>query len=151
MSPPWGGAREVRGQFACGRRPHRELGRDYLDHAGMHPAPMFGGAIGCSNHRFHALPAYTALLVTLHPHRATNQYRTRLIKSSRLWGLAAALKHHLYVQFPIQVLTELNVAWLQWSYENWYFQVDKPLRQINSFIVVVVVAFRNHVVLAINY
>ena len=25
---------------------------------------------------------------------------------------------------PIQVLTELNVAWLQWLYENWYFQVD---------------------------
>ena len=31
-------------------------------------------------------------------------------------------------QFPIQVLTKLNVVWLQWSYENWYFQVDKPLR-----------------------
>ena len=31
-------------------------------------------------------------------------------------------------QSPIQVLTELNVAWLQWSYKNWYFQVDKPLR-----------------------
>ena len=29
---------------------------------------------------------------------------------------------------PIQVLTELNVTWLQWSYESWYFQVDKPLR-----------------------
>ena len=27
---------------------------------------------------------------------------------------------------PIQVLTELNVTWLQCSYENWYFQVDKP-------------------------
>ena len=27
-------------------------------------------------------------------------------------------------QSPIQVLTELNFAWLQWSYENWYFQVD---------------------------
>ena len=28
---------------------------------------------------------------------------------------------------PIQVLTKLNVAWLHWSYESWYFQVDKPL------------------------
>ena len=25
---------------------------------------------------------------------------------------------------PIQVLTKLNVAWLQWSDENWYFQRD---------------------------
>ena len=24
----------------------------------------------------------------------------------------------------IQVRTELNITWLQWSYENWYFQVD---------------------------
>ena len=23
-----------------------------------------------------------------------------------------------------QVLTDLNFAWLQWSYKNWYFQVD---------------------------
>ena len=23
---------------------------------------------------------------------------------------------------------QLNVAWLQWSYENWYFQVDTSLR-----------------------
>ena len=29
-------------------------------------------------------------------------------------------------QYPIQVLTKLNVAWLQWSNEKWYFQVDKP-------------------------
>ena len=33
-------------------------------------------------------------------------------------------------QSPIQVLTELNVTWIQWSYENWYFQVDKPLPPI---------------------
>ena len=31
-------------------------------------------------------------------------------------------------QSPIQVLTRLDIAWLKWSYENWYFQVDKPLR-----------------------
>ena len=31
-------------------------------------------------------------------------------------------------QSPIQVLAEINVAWLQWSCENWYFQVDKTLR-----------------------
>ena len=35
-------------------------------------------------------------------------------------------------QSPIQVLTELNVAWLQWSYENWYFQVDKLLRPFKN-------------------
>ena len=34
-----GGAREVWGWIDCGHRPHRELGRDYLDHAPMHPAP----------------------------------------------------------------------------------------------------------------
>ena len=36
---------------------------------------------------------------------------------------------------PIQVVNELNIAWLQWSYENWYFQVDKPLRPAALFIV----------------
>ena len=30
-------------------------------------------------------------------------------------------------QSPTQVLTEVNVARLQWSHENWYFQVDKLL------------------------
>ena len=33
---------------------------------------------------------------------------------SQLKGLAATLKQ----ESPIQVLTELNIAWLQWSYEN---------------------------------
>ena len=31
---------------------------------------------GCFDHRFRALPAYTAQLLTLHQHRANNQYRT---------------------------------------------------------------------------
>ena len=35
--------------------------------------------------------------------------------------LVAALRKNLE-QFPIQVLTDLDVAWLQWSYENWDFQ-----------------------------
>ena len=32
-------------------------------------------------------------------------------------------------QSPIQLLTKLNIAGLQWSYENWYIKkkVDKPL------------------------
>ena len=34
-----------------------------------------GGAKGFSDHRFHAAPAYTAQLLTLHQHRANNQYR----------------------------------------------------------------------------
>ena len=34
-----------------------------------------GGTKGCSDHRFHASPAYTAQLLTLHQHRANNQYR----------------------------------------------------------------------------
>ena len=29
----------------------------------------------------------------------------------------------------MQVLIKLNVAWLQWSYENRYFQIDKPIAQ----------------------
>ena len=29
-----------------------------------------------------------------------------------------------------EVLTEPNVAWLQWSYENWYFHIDKALRHL---------------------
>ena len=32
-------------------------------------------------------------------------------------------------QSPIHVLAKLNIAWLQWSYENWYFRDDKLLRQ----------------------
>ena len=36
-------------------------------------------------------------------------------------------------QSPIQVLTALNVAWLQWLYENWYFQVDKLINRYTSF------------------
>ena len=34
-----------------------------------------GGAKGFSDHRFRAPPAYTAQLLTLHQHRANNQYR----------------------------------------------------------------------------
>ena len=34
-----------------------------------------GGAKGCSDHRFRALPDYTVQLITLHQHRANNQYR----------------------------------------------------------------------------
>ena len=51
----------------------------------------------------------------------------RLIKSSQLLRVNNSTQA-TFEQFPIQVLIELNVAWLQWSYENWYFQVDKPLR-----------------------
>ena len=35
-----------------------------------------GGAKGCSDHKFHARPTYTAQLLTLHQHIANNQYRT---------------------------------------------------------------------------
>ena len=34
------------------------------------------GVKGCLGHRFRAPPAYTARLLTLHQHRANNQYRT---------------------------------------------------------------------------
>ena len=43
---------EVRGRIACGHCTHRELGRDYLDHA-LHPAPTiytyhsYIGALRC--------------------------------------------------------------------------------------------------------
>ena len=77
-----------------------------------------GVAKGCSDHRFCAPPDYTAQLLALHQHRANDQYRVSSTTQAPL------------EQSPIQVLTELNVAWLQWLYENWYFQVDKPLRQI---------------------
>ena len=38
--------------------------------------PPAGGAKGCSDHRFCAPPAYTAQLLTLNQHRASNQHRT---------------------------------------------------------------------------
>ena len=28
-------------------------------------------------------------------------------------------------------ISQFNVAWLQWSYENWYFRGDKPLHLVN--------------------
>ena len=34
-----------------------------------------GGAKGCSDHRFHAPPAYTAKLLTLRQHGSNYQYR----------------------------------------------------------------------------
>ena len=48
-----------------------ELG---VNNGNIDPANI-GGAKGCSYHRFHAPPAYTAQLLTLHQHRANNQYR----------------------------------------------------------------------------
>ena len=51
---------------------HREAYRDFQPSL----TSSSGGAKGCSDHRFRAPPAYTAQLLTLHQHRANNQYRT---------------------------------------------------------------------------
>ena len=51
---------------------HREAYRDFQPSL----TSSAGGVKGCSDHRFRAPPAYTAQLVTLNQHRATNQYRT---------------------------------------------------------------------------
>ena len=90
------------------------------------------GAKGCSDHRFRAPPAYTSHLLALHQHRANNQYWTanQIYLTLRVSSSTQASLE----KFPIQVLTELNVAWLQWSYENRYFQVNKPLRPIPNYI-----------------
>ena len=55
-----------------------------------------------------ASPAYTAQLLTLHQHRANNQYRTasQIYPSLRVSSSTQATLE----QCPIQVLTELNVA-----------------------------------------
>ena len=68
-----------------------------------------GGAKGCSDHRFRAPPAFTAQLLTLHLFTEPTTSIGRLIKSSRLYGLAEGTQATLE-QSPIQVLTELNVA-----------------------------------------
>ena len=73
-------------------------------------------AEGLSDHRFHAPPAYTSQLLTLHQHRPNNQYR-----------MASQITEVMQCWAPLQVLTELNTAWLQWLYKNWHFQVDKSL------------------------
>ena len=100
--------------------------RDHIGRSTRNSNPVMtsstGGAKGCLDHRFRAPQAH---LLTLHQHRANNQYRTANQLSSTLRvssNTQAALE-----QSPIQVLTELNIAGLQWSYENWYFQVDKSL------------------------
>ena len=70
--------------------------------------------------------AYTAQFPTLQQHRVNNQFdRTgnQILPTLRVSSNTQATLE----QSPIQVLTELNVAWLQWSYSNLYFQADKPL------------------------
>ena len=98
---------------------HREVYRDFQPSL----TSSAGSAKACLGHRFRSPPAYTFQLLTLHQHRANNQYTRRLIKSRVSSSTQLTLK-----QSPIQVVTELNVAWFQWLYENWYFQVDKSLR-----------------------
>ena len=51
---------------------------------------------------------YTGQLLTLHQHRANNQYRTANQISPTLWVSSSTLA--TLEQCPIQVLTELNVA-----------------------------------------
>ena len=51
---------------------HREAYRDFQPSL----TSSTGGSKGFSDHRFCAPPAYTAQLLTLHQHRANNQYRT---------------------------------------------------------------------------
>ena len=75
---------------------------------------------------FRAPHVYAAAqLFTLCQHRAGNQYTGRPIKSSRLLRVSSSSQTILERESSIQVLTELKDAWAQWSYGNWYFQVDK--------------------------
>ena len=57
-----------------------------------------------------ALPAYDAQLLILHQHRAKSQYRTWLIKSSRLLRVSGSTQATLEQESLIQVLPELSVA-----------------------------------------
>ena len=50
---------------------HREV---YQEFQPSYDIFLRSGAKGCSDHRFRAPPAYTAQLLTLHQHRANNQY-----------------------------------------------------------------------------
>ena len=70
-------------------------------------------------------PTYIAQLLTLHQHRTNNQYRTL---ANQIWPTLRVNSNTQATleQSPIKVLTELNVAWLQWSYRIWYFQVAAP-------------------------
>ena len=79
------------------------------------------GAKGCSDHRFHAHNpslycqpiANSASTQSQQPvQRTAYQIKPTLRVSS---NTQTTVKQSL-----IQVLTELNVAWLQWSYKNWY-------------------------------
>ena len=71
-----------------------------------------GGAKGCLDHRFRASPAYTAQLLTLPQHRANIQYKTA--NQIQLTLRVSSSTQATLEQSPIQVLTELNIAWLQW-------------------------------------
>ena len=50
--------------------------RDHIRRSTRNSNPVMTSSKGCSDHRFRAPPAYTAQLLTLHQHRANNQYRT---------------------------------------------------------------------------
>ena len=82
---------------------HREAYRDFQPSL----TSSAGGAKGFSDHRFRAPPAYTTQLLTLHQHRANNQYRTtnQIQPTLRVSSSTQATLE----QLPIQVLTELNV------------------------------------------
>ena len=55
------------------------LTRDHIGRSSRNSNPVMtsstGDAKGCSYYRFRAPPAYTAQLLTLHQHRANNQYQ----------------------------------------------------------------------------
>ena len=70
------------------------------------------GAKGCSDHRFRAPPAYSAQLLTLHQHRANNQYRAadQILPILRV----SSNTQETLEKSPIQVLTDTSVVFIDW-------------------------------------
>ena len=67
-----------------------------------------GSAKGCLDNRFRAPPGFTAQLLTLHQHRAKNQYMMANPIQPTL-RVSSNIQTTLE-QSPIQLLTELNVS-----------------------------------------
>ena len=85
------------------RGSHKEVYRDFQS-----SLTSSTGDAKTIDHMFRVLPAYTAQLLSLHCHRANNQYRkaNQVQPTLRVSSSTQATVG----QSPIQVLTELNIA-----------------------------------------
>ena len=87
VPPPWGGAREVQGWIVCGHRPHRELGRDYLNHACIQP-PWLSALIVSFTHCKLTMPLFKAWIAVLESEKSFIYYLSCIVRLSAISSIA---------------------------------------------------------------